>query len=334
MNQVNRHLRSTARKARPLPTARARNVDCPPDEMLTGAESSVAIYAPMETKLTYSESTAPLRRLGRLGRKIGVLGAKLGYLAVIAWLIWTVGRGVFGLNFEVIADNLRTLLIFRFPKGTAADLWGLGGLSLSIIMAVIAISASFVIGLGVGMGRLSSNKILRVPCLLYIEIIRGNPLILVIFWVYFFIPVLTGQFISVLWSATIALTIFTGAYLAETVRSGIQNIPTGQVEAAISTGLSYWQTMRKIILPQALKQMLPAIVGLFIAIFKDTSLAYIIGVLELTFVAQGLSNRLMVYPFEVWSTVAVLYFVCCYSMSRYAGYLERKLSPERMSLEM
>jgi polar amino acid transport system permease protein len=143
-----------------------------------------------------------------------------------------------------------------------------------------------------------------------------------------------GAYFDVFWSATIALTVFTGAYLAEIVRAGVQNIPAGQVEAAYSTGLSYFQTMRRIVLPQALKQMIPAIVGQFIAIFKDTSLAFVIGVLELTFVAQGLDNRLMVYPFEIWTTVAVLYFVCCYAMSVYAARLERRLSPEKVNLVM
>ena len=201
-------------------------------------------------------------------------------------------------------------------------------------MAVMAISVSFFIGLIVGLGRCAKNKIFRIPCLVYIEVIRGNPLIIVIFWIYFFIPILTGAFFHVFWSATIALTIFTGAYIAEIVRGGIQNIPPGQVEAAYSTGLSYFQTMRRIVLPQALKQMIPAIVGQFIAIFKDTSLAYVIGVLELTFVAQGLNNRLMVYPFEIYTTVAFLYFICCYAMSMYARSLERKLSPEKSSLVM
>ena len=92
--------------------------------------------------------------------------------------------------------------------------------------------------------------------------------------------------------------------------------------------------MRIIILPQALKQMIPAIVGQFIAIFKDTSLLYIIGVLELTFVAQGLNNREMIYSFEIFTSIAVLYFICCYAMSTYAGRLERKLSPERARLSM
>ena len=133
--------------------------------------------------------------------------------------------------------------------------------------------------------------------------------------------------IDVLWSATIAFTIFSGAYLAEIVRAGVSAIPYGQVEAATASGLNYFQIMRKVVLPQALKIMIPAIVGQFISLFKDTSLAYIIGVFELTTIAQTLNNRLMIYPFEIYTTIAVLYFICCYSMSMVAKRLEQKYTP-------
>jgi polar amino acid transport system permease protein len=263
------------------------------------------------------------------------LALKTAFVAALVYVGFKLIQGLMGFNWQIIWDNLDTLLIWRFPHGSENELfWGLGGLAYSILMAVIAISVSFFIGLAAGLGRASSNQLFRLPCMVYIEVIRGNPLIIVIFWVYFFIPIVTGAFFDVFWSATIALTIFTGAYLAEIVRSGVQNIPSGQVEAAYSTGLSYFQTMRRIILPQALKQMIPAIVGQFIAIFKDTSLAFVIGVLELTFVAQGLNNRLMVYPFEIYTTVAFLYFICCYAMSCYARRLEARLSPEKQSLVM
>ncbi|MBN2539570.1 MAG: amino acid ABC transporter permease, partial [Deltaproteobacteria bacterium] len=119
-----------------------------------------------------------------------------------------------------------------------------------------------------------------------------------------------------------------GAYLAEIVRAGVKAIPPGQMEAATASGLNYFKAMRFVILPQALKMMIPAIVGQFIALFKDTSLAYIIGVFELTTVAQTINNRLMIYPFEIYTTIAVLYFICCYSMSMVARSLERKYTPE------
>lgn len=263
------------------------------------------------------------------------LSSKIVFVLFLIGLGYQVFKGLASFNYQIIWDNLVALLIWRFPKGGSSEVFlGLGGLSMSIIMAVICISVSFFIGMVVGIGRTSKNRAINIPCLFYIELIRGNPLIMVIFWVYFFLPPILKIQLDVFWSATLAMTIFFGAYIAEIVRGGIENIPPGQVEAAKSTGLGYYQTMRRIILPQALKQMLPALVGLFIAAFKDTSLAYIIGVMELTTAAYSINNRLMLYPFEIYTTIAVLYFICCYMMSLYARRLERKLSPESVRLAM
>lgn len=262
-------------------------------------------------------------------------GAKILFVLALAALLIQTARGLLSFNHQVIWDNLQALLIWRFPKGGSTEVFrGLGGLSMSIIMALICITASFFIGLVVGLGRSAKNRVARIPSIFYIELIRGNPLIMVIFWVYFFVPPMLKIQLDVFWSAVVAMTIFFGAYIAEIVRGGIENIPPGQVEAAKSTGLNYFQTMRRIVLPQALKQMLPAIVGLFIAAFKDTSLAYIIGVMELTTAAYSINNRLMLYPFEIYTTIAVLYFICCYILSQYAKRLERKLNPERARLAM
>lgn len=267
--------------------------------------------------------------------KVLVVVTKGAFVLALIGAALGLGRVLMGYNWQIIAENFTSLLWWRFPEGGSHEpLMGLGGLGLTIVTAVLAIVVSFPIGILVGVGRTSENALFKVPCTIYIEVIRGNPLIMVIFWIYFFIPIVTGITMATVWSGTVALVIFTGAYLAEIVRGGIQNIPPGQFEAAKSTGLSYWQTMRVIILPQALKQMIPAIVGQFISIFKDTSLLYIIGVLELTFVAQGMNNRLMIYSFEIFTTVAALYFVCCYAMSLYARHLENKLTPEGTRLEM
>lgn len=285
--------------------------------------------------LRYSPLQAALRQVRHWLRRVLGLLMRGAFLAASLYVLYAMGRGLIGLNWEVIRDNFLTLLVWRFPSSGPDDfMWGLGGLSFSVLMALIAITVSFFIGMVIGLARMATNRLLRLPALLYIEIIRGTPLIMVIFWVYFFLPIFVHTYLDVFWSATIALTVFTGAYLAEIVRGGIQNVPRGQFEAAMSTGLNYFQIMRRIILPQALKQMIPAIVGQFIAIFKDTSLAYVIGVLELTFVAQGLNNRLMVYPFEIYTTVAFLYFICCYSMSLVARRLERRLTPERVRLQL
>jgi polar amino acid transport system permease protein len=264
-----------------------------------------------------------------MANKVLIAGSKGLSAVVFLGVLAGLGHILFSFNWHIIWKNLTPLLIWTFPHGGNGEIFhGLGGLSLSIALAGIALFVSFFIGLVFGLGRLSKNTIISTLSVLYIEIIRGNPLIMVIFWVYFFSPIITGMQIDVFWSATIAFTVFSGAYLAEIVRAGVSAIPSGQIEAAASSGLNYFQTMRWVVLPQAFKIMIPAFVGQFISLFKDTSLAYIIGVFELTTVAQTLNNRLMIYPFEIYTTIAVLYFVCCYSMSIFARHLEKKYSPE------
>lgn len=290
--------------------------------------------APVDSR-TLSPSAAAWLKVRTNLWSAATLASKTVFVLFLVGLGYQVFKGLASFNYQIIWDNLFALLVWRFPKGGSSEVFmGLGGLSMSIVMATICISVSFFIGMIVGIGRTSKNRAINIPCLFYIELIRGNPLIMVIFWVYFFVPPMLKIQLDVFWSATLAMTVFFGAYIAEIVRGGIENIPPGQVEAAKSTGLSYYQTMRRIILPQALKQMLPALVGLFIAAFKDTSLAYIIGVMELTTAAYSINNRLMLYPFEIYTTIAVLYFICCYMMSLYARRLERKLSPESVRLAM
>ena len=337
LNMVNLRLQIIPPRHRNL-AYRISDIFFYPFELIWGALAHPVHWAlsSRSRSLQYTPLQAALRHLLHFLRKAMGLLVRVSFVAFLLYVLYEIGQGLMNLKWSVAWENLPTLLIWRFPSSDNPNeiLWGLGGLSFSVLMSLIAITVSFGIGLVVGLGRMAKNKIFRVPCTLYIEIIRGTPLIMVIFWVYFFLPIFIKTYLNVFWSATIALTLFTGAYLAEIVRGGIQNIPPGQVEAAMSTGLSYFQTMRRIILPQALKQMIPAIVGQFIAIFKDTSLAFVIGVLELTFVAQGLNNRLMVHPFEIYTTVALLYFVCCYSMSIYAGKLETLLSPEKVRLQL
>jgi polar amino acid transport system permease protein len=283
-----------------------------------------------------TRTLSPLRRAMRLSGTGLILASKGLFVAVLAYLVYKTGLALSGFNFDIIWSNLPTLLIWRFPDGDPTEFFhGLGGLSGSILIAVISIIGSFFIGLVVGMGRTARNRIFRIPSTVYIEFVRSIPLILVIFWTNAVIfGIVLKIDIQTFWAGTIALTFFFAAYIAETVRAGIENIPVGQVEAATASGLSYFQIMRKIILPQALKQMLPALVGMFIAAFKDTSLVYIIGVMELTRAAYAINNRIMIYPFEIFTTVAILYFVPSYLMSRYAKRLERKLSPENVRIEM
>lgn len=282
-----------------------------------------------------SRTISPMAQMSKALWKGCLLGARGLFVLFLCALIYKAVMALFAFNWQVIGTNLKTLLIWRFPKGNATEFFhGLGGLSAAVLMAVISISSSFFIGLLAGMGRTSKLKFIRIPCTAYIELIRANPLVIVLLWTYTVVPIALKIDIKAFWAATWAMTIFFGAYIAEIVRAGIQNIPPGQVEAAQSTGLTYFQTMRRIILPQALRQMLPALVGMFIAGFKDTSLAYIIGVMELTRAAYAVNNRIMVHPFEIYTTVAALYFICCFAMSKYAARLETRLSPDKVRLDM
>jgi polar amino acid transport system permease protein len=164
------------------------------------------------------------------------------------------------------------------------------------------------------------------PAVLYVEFFRGVPLVMVIFWMWFIMPIVLHTAIPEFGVALAAFVIFEAAYLGEIVRAGIQSVPRGQVEAGTALGLSGAQGMRFVILPQALKNMIPSLVTQFIVLFKDTSLASIIGFMDLTKAAQVVNNR-EIRPFPIYLFIAVVYWVCTYSMSRYARSLEKRMGP-------
>ena len=224
-------------------------------------------------------------------------------------------------GFVVVWDNLPYFLIGSFPNDEE-PLWGIGGLALSIILAAGGIVCSFGLGLVAGLMRTSRRWFVRLPAIIYVELIRGTPLIMVIFWFYFFLPILIGAHPGPLLSALIAFTMFTGAYLAEVVRAGVLAIPVGQREAALSTGLSYTQMMVSVVLPQALRSMVPSFANQFISLFKDTSLAYVIGVIELTQAADIVNKREIHYSFQIFICVGILYFIFSFAMSRVSIRLE------------
>ena len=152
------------------------------------------------------------------------------------------------------------------------------------------------------------------------------PLLMVIFWMFFLLPALFGGGMSAAWTIITALTLFTSAYMSEIVRAGIVGIPKGQTEAAISTGLSHGQAMIYIVLPQALRNMIPSFVNQFVSMIKDTSLAFIVGVSELTQVATQINNRTMLYPTEIFLFIAVIYFIICFAFTELSRWLERRLA--------
>jgi His/Glu/Gln/Arg/opine family amino acid ABC transporter permease subunit len=193
-------------------------------------------------------------------------------------------------------------------------------------LAIPSIALGFLLGVFIGIGRLAPQWWVRLPATLYVEFFRGVPLVMVIFWTWFIIPIALGVSIPEFGVALAAFVVFEAAYLGEIVRAGIQSVPRGQVEAATAVGLTGTQTMRFVVLPQALKNMIPSLVTQFIVLFKDTSLASIIGFMDLTKAAQVVNNR-EVRPFALYLFIAVVYWICTYSMSRYARSLEKRLGP-------
>ncbi|HLE44567.1 MAG TPA: amino acid ABC transporter permease [Methylomirabilota bacterium] len=224
-------------------------------------------------------------------------------------------------DFGVVVHNLRFLLL--------QGLLGIGAFGGgTLALAVPSIGLGFVLGVLVALARLSRLPLLYYPATLYVQVIRGVPLVMVIFWFWFFIPIAFGVPLPQYWVALIAFVVFEAAYLGEIIRAGIQSVPRGQVEAARATGLGYLAVMRHVVLPQALRNMLPSLVTQFIILFKDTSLASIIGYMDLTKAAQTVNQR-EIRPFELYLFIAVVYWIITYGMSRLSRALERKMRPER-----
>ncbi|MBE0603994.1 MAG: amino acid ABC transporter permease, partial [Deltaproteobacteria bacterium] len=193
-------------------------------------------------------------------------------------------------------------------------------------LAVVALVLSFFGGLFLGLLSISRNRVIRWTSSTIIQTIRGMPLLMVIFWMFFLLPALFGAGMPASMTVITALTLFTSAYMSEIVRAGIIGIPKGQTEAAVSTGLSHRQTMLYIILPQALRNMIPSFVNQFVSMIKDTSLAFIVGVAELTQIATQINNRTMLYPTEIFMFIAVVYFVICFAFTELSRWLERRLA--------
>ncbi len=224
------------------------------------------------------------------------------------------------MHWNVIINNFGYFLVGAYPNGP------LGGLAMSILLALGGIFGAFWLGLAVGLMRISKRRAARNTALVYIEVIRGTPLLMVIFWFYFLAPIAFGHSLPEAESALIALIVFTSAYIAEIVRAGVQSLPKGQTEAARGTGLSRYQAMRHVILPQALFNMIPSFVNQFVSLTKDTSLAFIIGVNELTKAATQVNNRTLNAPTEIFITIAVLYFIICYVLTALSRRLEKRIN--------
>ncbi len=210
------------------------------------------------------------------------------------------------LNWSVITQNIGIFIEGAF---------------LTLQISAFALLLSIPIGVIAGLFRVSNNKLLSFISTLYVEVMRGIPLLVLLIWIYFVL----GQFLSLgpYWSAVIGLAIFSGAFIAEIVRSGIQSVPKGQMEAARSSGMTYMQAMKLVILPQAIRAVLPPMASQFIILIKDSSLVSTISVVDLTLIGKNLVATTF-RSIEVWTFIALLYLIMTFSLSSVIRYFENK----------
>ncbi len=268
---------------------------------------------------------------GALGSRKGPAGALMNRLGstpirslAVSGILWLAAllllpSLITGLEAQGILQTSATDLMPLSDK----RLWG--GLMLTMQLTILGVGASFPIGLALALGRRSSLPVVKTACILYIEAVRGVPLITVLFMATLLVPLIDPTLATIEGAvrAWVGITMFSAAYLAENVRGGLQSIGRGQTEAAQAIGLSTWQTTLHILLPQALRAVIPALVGQFISLFKDTSLVYIVGLAEIL----GIAQRIVAQPEylqrrqETFLYVAIVFFVFSYIMS----YISRKV---------
>jgi len=219
------------------------------------------------------------------------------------------------MDFGVIADNLGYFLVGPWPDGP------LGGAALTLVLSVASALISALLGLAGGIALSLLQGPARTALRLVLGFFRAIPVIMLIFWIYFLLPVAFGLDVPGVGTVIVALSLIGGAYLAHSVHAGIESLSRGQWQAAAALGLSRWGALRWVVLPQALPAMAPSFINQWIALIKDTSLAYVIGVAELSFVAAQVSNREIVYPAEIFLFIALLYYLLCSALELCAGRL-------------
>lgn len=220
---------------------------------------------------------------------------------------------------ELIDTYWLYFLVGQYPDGP------LGGLVLTILLSGAALVLAMPLGLMLGIARVSRRRAISLPVGAFVQLVRAVPLLLVLFWVYFFLPAVTGVKTSQAMTMLIVLVVFDSVYLAEIVAAGIRALPKGQLESARSLGLSYGQALRHVVLPQTLRHGLPSIVNQLVSTIKATSLGYIIGLSEVSFIATQINTLVFTRAVEVYLILALTYFILCFGLSRLAFLLERRL---------
>jgi len=231
---------------------------------------------------------------------------------------WVIGLGLMGLLMKGGLFGLASV---------ESSQWG--GIPLTLLLSIFGLTAAYPLGVVLALGRQSKMRVVKTLCVMYIELIRGVPLISLLFMSSVVFPLFfpEGFNINAIIRAQVAIILFTAAYIAEVVRGGLQAIPRGQYEAAESLGLNYYLTMRLIILPQALKIVIPPSVSILISAFKDTSLVVIIALFDFLKTTKTVISdpEWMGFSAEAYIFAALVYFLCCFFMSNYSRRLEREL---------
>ena len=265
------------------------------------------------------------------------------------WRVWVTGIAFFGLMVPLLMPSmprkgLNAVLFFgAFPVFAFIMLYGgifglevvetplWGGLMVTLVLSFVGIAVSLPFGIVLALGRRSNMPVVKSLCVIFIEVVRGVPLVTVLFMASVMLPLFLPQGVTFdkLLRALIGVALFASAYMAEVVRGGLQAIPKGQYEGADSLGLGYWQKMNLIILPQALKLVIPGIVNTFIGMFKDTSLVYIIGMFDLLGIVR------LNFSDSTWASAQTpatglifagfVFWLFCFGMSRYSIFMERRL---------
>ena len=226
------------------------------------------------------------------------------------------------------AANWERLLVGDlFNKGV------MGGLLLTLVLGLASIVAATLLGAGIGVMRSSPRRALSLPSAVYVQAFRSVPLLILIFWAYFFPPAL-GLQVSKFTSVLIALTLFTAAYIGEIVHGGIRSVAPGHIEAARALGMDPLETQLRIVLPQAFFNMLPALTGRYVVSIKNTSLAFLIGLADLTEIGKQIGARLMTAPIEVYITLLMIYFIVNRGLSLLMRLLEDRRRFNRIFLRI
>ncbi|WP_322062082.1 amino acid ABC transporter permease [Paraburkholderia sp. J63] len=223
---------------------------------------------------------------------------------------------------------LRYLLLGAFPAGP------LGGVALTIVLSVVSALLAALIGLAGGIALAMTRGAVHLALTIVVAFFRAIPVLMLIFWTFFLMPILLHVDVPGLATVVCALALIGGAYLSHSVYAGIASISEGQRQAALSLGLTRWQAMREVVLPQAVRVMMPSFVNQWVSLIKDTSLAYIVGVPEFAFLANQLNSRLMVYPAQIFLFVGLVYLLLCSALQWLANaWLARRNSPRQRASE-